>query len=96
MADARTRLADVHRGTAVRFTCDGEPIDAYKGETIAAALLAAERRTLRRTPRAASPRGLFCGMGVCFDCVMIVDGEPGVRSCMTTVRDGMVVATRRP
>ncbi len=71
---------------------DGEPVPAYPGETVATVLLAAGRRTFRHTDHGA-PRGLFCGMGVCFDCLVTVDGQPDVRACMTIVRPGMVVET---
>ncbi len=83
------------RGRAVRIEVDGEPIEAFEGESIAAALLASGRRALRHTPDG-SPRGVFCGMGVCFDCVVEVDGNPSVRSCITPVRAGMRVQTPRP
>jgi predicted molibdopterin-dependent oxidoreductase YjgC len=93
VADAGLRLADVNRGPRLQFTCDGEPVQAYAGETIAAALLADGRRVLRQTSRTGSPRGLFCAMGVCFECLMTVDGVGGVRTCMTPVRDGAQVST---
>jgi D-hydroxyproline dehydrogenase subunit gamma len=85
---------DVQRGRAITVFVDDEPIEAYEGETIGAALLASGRRVLRRTPYAAAPRGLFCGMGVCFDCVVDVDGRRRLRACMTEVRDGMRISTR--
>ena len=88
------RLVDgVRRGGPVSLTVDGEPIEAYSGETVAAAMLAAGRRTFRRTALGGSPRGLFCVMGACFDCLVIINGEVGVRSCMTMVEDGRVVST---
>jgi D-hydroxyproline dehydrogenase subunit gamma len=93
VADAALRLADVDRGPQLQFTCDGEPVHAYAGETIAAALLADGRRVLRRTSRTGAPRGLFCAMGVCFECLMTVDGIAGVRTCMTPVREGGTVST---
>ncbi len=71
---------------------DGEAIAAYEGETIAAALLAAGRRTFRHTAPGGSPRGIFCGIGVCFDCLVTVDGSQ-IRACVTPVRDGMRVST---
>lgn len=77
----------------MRITCDGESLDAYEGETVAGALLAAGVRTLRTSPRRGEPRGLFCAMGVCFDCVVTVDDRTGVRACVTPVRDGMSVET---
>lgn len=69
---------------------DGQPIPARGGQTVAAALLAAGQRVLRYTPQGA-PRGLFCGMGVCFDCLVIVDGQIAQRACLTPVRSGMQV-----
>ena len=78
-------------GAAVTLQLDGEPLQARRGQTVATAMLAAGRRVLRRTRRAGKPRGLFCAMGVCFDCVMVIDGKAGVRACMTKVEDGMQV-----
>ena len=74
---------------------DGNRIPAIAGEPIAAALLAAGIRKFRLTPRFGKPRGLFCGIGRCIDCVMTVDGRPNVRTCVTPVKDGMVVETQR-
>ena len=79
------------RGTRVGIIVDGQPLLAFTGETLAAALLAAGIRELRRTPRRFAPRGLYCGIGVCFDCVMTVDGRPNVRTCQIEVRPGMRV-----
>lgn len=82
------------RGRPVEIQVDGEPVLAFEGETIATALIASGRRILRQTQKG-TPRGIFCGMGVCFDCVMEVDGEPSVRSCITLVRPGMRIRTPR-
>ena len=79
-------------GAAVMLLIDGEPLPARRGQTVAAVLLAADRRVLRHTRRTGKPRGLFCAMGVCFDCVMTIDGKAGVRACMTKVEDGMRVS----
>lgn len=78
-------------GAAVTLFVDGEPLEARRGQTLAAALIASGRCVLRRTRRAGKPRGLFCAMGICFDCVMTVDGRAGVRACMAKVEDGMQV-----
>jgi predicted molibdopterin-dependent oxidoreductase YjgC len=80
----------LERGPAVTITVDGLPVTAYAGETVAAALLAEGVAATRRTPGGA-PRGVFCGMGVCFDCLAVVDGLPNTRTCMTWARDGMDV-----
>jgi aerobic-type carbon monoxide dehydrogenase small subunit (CoxS/CutS family) len=79
------------RGTPFRFTVDGAPVEAYPGETIATALLAAGRRTARRTAHRGAPRGVFCAIGVCHDCRMVVDGEANVRTCLVPARSGIVV-----
>jgi len=89
------RIEDgLDRGTAFQFTFDGQPIPAYPGESIAAALMAAGRRVLRTTARAGEGRGLYCGMGVCWECMVVVDGMPATRACMTEARPGMRVETQ--
>ena len=80
------------RRIAIAF--EGEAVEALEGETVAAALTAAGLYDLRRT-REDKPRGIFCGMGVCFDCLVSIDGQPSQRACLTKVRDGMRVA-RQP
>jgi len=87
--------AGVERGPRLTFSIDGETIQAFEGETIAAALFAAGRRVLRTTAVKGTGRGVFCGMGVCFDCLVVVDGEPSRRACMTFVRLDMKVETQR-
>ena len=84
----------VSRGPALEIIVDGRPLRAFLGESVAVALLAAGKRTLRTTPRTSEPRGLYCGIGVCFDCVMVVDGQPNMRACQTRVRPGMCVETQ--
>jgi predicted molibdopterin-dependent oxidoreductase YjgC len=84
----------VRRGQSVRIRVDDREVLAYDGESLAAALFAAGTRAFRYTLRGA-PRGYFCGMGVCHDCVITVDGLPNVRACMTPVRDGLRVQIQR-
>ena len=77
-------------GEPVTLTVDGERIPARRGQTIAAALLADGRRIFRRTRTGGKPRGLYCGMGMCFDCIVKVNGQTE-RACMRKVEDGMQV-----
>ncbi len=77
-------------GRHVTIHFDDQPIEALEGETIAAALSAAGIVAFRHTASGA-PRGLYCGMGACFDCVVTVDGRIGQRACLTKVADGMQV-----
>jgi predicted molibdopterin-dependent oxidoreductase YjgC len=85
--------AEIERGQAITITVDGHPVPAYAGETIAGALLASGRRAWRHT-RHGQPRGLFCGIGLCYDCLVTVNGTPNVRACQTPVAAGMVVDTQ--
>ena len=78
----------VRRSRPVRFFFAGRPVTALEGETVAAALTAAGVRTLRTDDRG-EPRGVFCGMGVCFDCLVRIDGRASQRACMTKVAAGM-------
>lgn len=78
------------RGQRLQVFIDGEQVTAYQGESLAGVLMANGSYEGRRTPNDA-PRGYYCGMGVCWDCAVVVDGEPNVRACRTYVRDGMWV-----
>lgn len=81
----------LERGPAVTLTLDGRAVTAYEGESVAA-LLFAEGEAATRFTRSGEPRGVFCGMGVCFDCLVVVDGVPNTRACVTWVRAGMEIA----
>ena len=83
------------RGATVSFTLDGQPAIAFDGESIAAAMLAGGHRTMRRTARRNDPRGVFCGIGDCYDCLVQVDGRPNVQACLTPVVDGMRIETQQ-
>lgn len=87
-------IVEVPEGEPLTFTCDGREVKARAGEMIAAALIANGITAFRRTNRFHSPRGIFCGIGQCNDCVMVVDGVPNVRTCVTPVRAGMKVETQ--
>ena len=80
---------------SARFRFDGQEVEAGVGQSLAAALTAAGIRAFRRTVTGA-PRGVFCGMGVCQDCLVTVDGVPNRRACMTPAADGLAVITQEP
>ena len=84
------RIGAGERGHAVEFSFDGKAIRAYAGESVACALFAAGVRTLRRSPRNASVRGMFCLMGSCQECVVMADGRR-VAACQEPVRAGLDV-----
>lgn len=76
---------------------DGYPLSVPAGRTIAAAImLEGGQARLRDTRFAAEPRGVFCGIGVCFDCLVSVDGSAPLRSCLIEVADGMEITTSNP
>jgi predicted molibdopterin-dependent oxidoreductase YjgC len=88
-------LGTMRNTASVPVTIDGRELSGIDGEPLAALLLAHGVRTLHSTPGSDAPRGLFCGVGRCSDCLMTVDGELNVRACLTPVRAGMRVETQR-
>jgi predicted molibdopterin-dependent oxidoreductase YjgC len=80
---------------AVSFTVDGERIEAPARQSIAAALMANGRRVLRHSPTG-TPRGLYCGIGACFECRVHVEGRGVVLGCITSIEPGMRVTTDWP
>ncbi len=73
----------------VRF--EDKDIMAPAGQTVAAVLLAAGIGSCRETPVSGEARGPYCMMGVCFECLVVIDGEPNQQACMTYVREGMSI-----
>ncbi|WP_342359297.1 (2Fe-2S)-binding protein [Terrarubrum flagellatum] len=88
------RLPDRARAL-VRFTFDGEALTAQEGDTVAAALLAAGQLATRHTPVSRAPRAPYCMMGVCFECLVVIDGAPNRQGCLTPVVEGMRVETQQ-
>ena len=86
------RLGDTASDQRFSFRVDGEPVEARAGETVAAAMLAAGRRTIRRTAKRDEPRGLYCVMGVCWECAVLIDGRT-VRACVVPATPGLAVET---
>jgi predicted molibdopterin-dependent oxidoreductase YjgC len=82
-------------GEAFTVTFDGRPVAALPGRTVAAALWAAGVPAWRGTRGAGRPRGVFCGIGVCFDCLVTVNDRPNQRACLVQVQPGDVIRTQR-
>jgi hypothetical protein len=96
MSPRRVNAADDAAGRRerpLRITVDGEPVEGIAGQTVAGILLASGRLAWRRGPSGA-PRGVFCGIGVCFDCLVTVGDERDVRACRRRAVDGDVVTTQ--
>lgn len=77
------------RGKQIQILVEGDPVTAYEGETVAAALIASGRFTFRHTAKHGRPRGIYCGIGLCHECRMAIDDTPNVRACITLVEPGM-------
>jgi sarcosine oxidase subunit alpha len=86
------RLDDA--GAALSFTVDGKPVSARPGDTVAAALLAVGIDHCRTTPVSGAPRAPYCLMGVCFDCLVTIDGIGNRQGCLVPVCEGMKVETQ--
>lgn len=82
------------KGSRVVFTYDGVEMEGYEGEPIAMAFKAAGVEVHRFTAKRHEPRGIFCAIGRCTDCAMVVDGKPNVRTCMTPLVASMDVRTQ--
>ncbi|MEJ2640086.1 MAG: (2Fe-2S)-binding protein [Desulfosarcinaceae bacterium] len=89
MADLR--IVTAKRGAKLRIRINGHPHTAYEGESVHAALLAAGYRALRTTAKEGQPRGFFCGMGICYECLVTINAIPNQRACMTLVEDNMEI-----
>ena len=88
-------LGNLKKGKETEIIVDGKKIKAYRGEMIATALIASGIKTFRYTSKYNRPRGIFCAIGRCTDCVMEVNGRPNVRTCITPVTKGMVINTQK-
>jgi aerobic-type carbon monoxide dehydrogenase small subunit (CoxS/CutS family) len=93
MRDRRVERG-VERGRQFEIEVDGRAIIAFEGETIAAALAATGIHTLRRTAKRNHPRGMFCGIGLCHECAMVINGAPNTRACQTLATPGCTVETQ--
>ncbi|MEX3694325.1 (2Fe-2S)-binding protein [Paraburkholderia sp. BR14312] len=85
------KLSSPAEDAVVTVWIDGRRVSAERGEPVAAVLVREKNPVSRTTPRSGSPRGPFCMMGVCFECLAIVDGIASTQTCLVTVRDGMCI-----
>jgi predicted molibdopterin-dependent oxidoreductase YjgC len=89
------RAANVSASASeVTVTVDGTEIEARDGDSVAAAMLAAGILQFRTTPVSGAPRGPLCMMGVCFECLVTIDGIGSRQACLTLVRPGMTIETQ--
>lgn len=79
---------------SIEYFFNGEPSYAFVGQNVAAAILQNGVRVLRTTRVSHAPRGIFCGIGICFDCLVVIDGIPNQRACLIEVREGMRIESQ--
>ena len=89
------RLVEAQPEASFQVTFDGRTLDALPGQTVAAVLWSAGIFAWRTTRVEGQPRGVFCGIGVCFDCLVTVNGVPNQRACLVSARSGDVITTQR-
>ena len=87
-------LGTFEKGERVRFTFDQQPLEGFAGESIALALRSNGVLIHRYTTKRKEPRGMFCAIGRCTDCIMVVDGRPNVRTCVEPLQAGMSIQTQ--
>ena len=88
------RRQAIFEGTEVEISVNGKALFAFASDSVASALIAAGYRVFGTSPADDSPRGGFCFVGRCSDCLMMIDGQPGTMACRTLVRAGMRVETQ--
>ncbi len=96
MSDHAFRITssdNIRRGAEIEVTLNGNKIKGFEGETVAT-LMMAENMVAMRTTTEGQPRGIYCGMGVCFDCLVVVDDVANTRACMTWLKPGMKIETQ--
>ncbi|MBT3178252.1 MAG: (2Fe-2S)-binding protein [Desulfobacula sp.] len=87
-------LGTFEKGRRIQFTFDGNSMEGFEDEPIAMALRSNGVMVHRRTTKKNEPRGIFCAIGRCTDCIMIVNGIPNVRTCVEQLKEGMVIQTQ--
>ncbi len=93
--DEHPILGQFELGPKIQFTIDGKSMAGFEGEPIAMALRSNGILIHRYTTHRNEPRGMFCGIGRCTDCIMVVNGQPNIRTCVEPLKPGMVVETQK-
>ncbi|MDM8544451.1 (2Fe-2S)-binding protein [Desulfococcaceae bacterium HSG7] len=88
-------LGNFDKGAEVRFTFDGQTMAGFENEPISMALRSNRVLIHRYTAKRNEPRGVFCAIGRCTDCIMIVNGQPNIRTCVEPLKAGMIIETQK-
>ncbi len=87
-------MRDAKSGARLSFTFEGRPLSGREGDTVAASLLANGIVACRETPVSGAPRAPYCLMGICFDCLVVIDGVGNRQGCLVPLREGMRIETQ--
>lgn len=87
-------MRDAEAGARLSFTFDGRPLTGREGDTVAASLLANGVTACRETPVSGAPRAPYCMMGICFECLVVIDGVGNRQGCLVPLREGMRIETQ--
>lgn len=87
-------LEEIKNNNKILIYVDGKPIEALESDTVASALIANNIKICRYTRKYNEPRGVFCAIGRCNDCLVTIDGIPNQRACITPVFNGMKISTQ--
>ena len=88
-------LGTFEKGSRVQFSFDGQTMEGFEDEPIAIALRSNGVLIHRYTSRRNEPRGVFCAIGRCTDCIMVVDDVPNIRTCVEQLKEGMVIQIQK-
>ena len=83
----------INRGKQFQVKIDDKPEIAYAGELVSTVLQAEGIQIFNRKHKTGNPSGIYCGMGVCYECLVTINGVPNTRACQTVVEDGMIIHT---
>lgn len=88
-------ILEFNKDKKIKFYFEDREMEAFEGESISAALIANGIRTFRISEKYKRPRGLFCSVGKCSSCLMEVNGKPNIMTCITPVKEGMIVKRQK-
>ena len=81
------------RGNQISVTINNMPVIAYEGELVSTVLLEEGIHVFQIKHKSGNPSGIYCGMGICYECLVTIDGVPNTRACQTSVAEGMIIET---
>ena len=88
-----SNLPVFHRGKGIEVTVDGQKVEAFEGELVSMVLQAEGIVIFSHKHTTGQPCGVYCGMGVCYECLVTINGINNIRACQTFAAEQMVIQT---